>query len=415
LNKGDDLRNEAIGFGTYRISVKSQLHVDALTYAMQNGITLIDTSTNYASGDSERAIAAAIQQSGIQRDNLTIVSKAGYIQGPLLQQLQSGQLEVFDLVPYQEGCFHSIHSDFLKSQLTASLQRLQTDYIDTYLLHNPEYFLMHTIETADQIEIARKEMDRRILEAFIALEEEVQNGRIKGYGISSNSFSKSPDALHFLPYTHLIELAKEAATEVGNSQHSFTTIQLPINLLEKEGLKCAAWAKANGLRVLVNRPLNAFDSEGMHRLASYEAPESYEIDKEKLLMAADTYSLSELRTVVTDLDSIKGRFRWVGAAEEALQRQTIPFIQGILSRIPDQQVKSAIIPLLNPFLYSWLKNVSHLCSQKTLSYLHAQGYQEITHPIQRYAIQWLMNRPEIDTVLLGMRQKSYVDDALALL
>ncbi|BDY13191.1 aldo/keto reductase [Hydrogenimonas cancrithermarum] len=404
-----------IGFGTYRISAKSPQHLEALTYAMQNGIRLFDTSANYAAGDSERAIASAIRQSGSKREELTICSKAGYIQGPLLERVRRGALEVFDLVPYQEGCYHSIHSDFLKSQLSGTLERLETNYIDTYLLHNPEYFLMHTIEKKEDVEPARNEMNRRILEAFIALEEEVQAGRIKSYGISSNSFAKTPDALHFMPYTHLIALAREAATEAGSDTHHFTTIQLPINLLETEGLKCAAWAKANGLTVLVNRPLNAFDSEGMHRLATYEKPDEYETNREKLLMAADTYSLSELRTVVTDLDSIKGKFKWPGAAEEALQRQTIPFIQGILSRIPDQQVKSAVIPLLNPFLHSYLQEVSHLCSQKTLSYLHAQGYEDAGHPIQHYALRWLINRPEIDTILLGMRKKSYVDDALTLL
>ena len=40
----------------------------------------------------------------------------------------------------------------------------------------------------------------------------------------------------------------------------------------QEGIKlsstCAAWAKSKDLKVLANRPLNAFDEKGMHRLAS---------------------------------------------------------------------------------------------------------------------------------------------------
>ena len=408
-------RFNKIGFGTYRISIKNNVHVDSLSYALQEGITLIDTSTNYASGEAEQAIAKAIQKSGVLRENVTIVSKAGYIQGNLLNQVQNGILEVFDLVPYQEGCYHSIHSDFIKYQISASLQRMETEYIDTYLLHNPEYFLMHSIEREEEVENARKEMDRRILEAFIALEEEVQNGRIRSYGISSNSFAKSPNSLHFLPYTHLLELAEEAKAETGSSKHHFDTIQLPINLLETEGLKCAAWAKSKGLKVLANRPLNAFDEKGMHRLASYEKPVEYENAKEAILAAADKYSLSDLRSVVTDLDTIITRFTWPGAAEEALQRHTIPFIQGILAQIQDKRVKSEIIPLLNPFLKNWFEMVKHICSQKTLGYLHEKGFSHIDNPIQYHAIKWLINRPEIDTVLLGMRSVPYVKDTLTLL
>ncbi|WP_456404149.1 aldo/keto reductase [Hydrogenimonas sp.] len=404
-----------IGFGTYRVSVKNSSHVDALRYALEHGVRLVDTSTNYAGGDAERAVAEAIRQSGVEREEVTIVSKAGYIQGELLQKVQTGMLELFDLVPYQEGCYHSIHSDFLKRQLSESLSRLETDYVDTYLLHNPEYFLMHTIERAEDAEAARREMERRILEAFIALEEEVQSGRIRSYGISSNSFAKTPGSLHFLPYTDLVELAGEAAAEAGNETHRFTTIQLPVNLLETDGLKCAAWAKANGLTVLANRPLNAFDEEGMHRLASYERPAADEGARERLLEAADAYSLSELRGVVTELENVKGKFPWPGAAREALQRQTIPFIQALLSRIPDREVKTAIIPLLNPFLQYYMHEVRHLCSQKTLTYLHAKGYDKAAHPIQRFALSWLIRRPEIDTVLLGMRDRSYVDEALAFL
>ncbi|WP_456453149.1 aldo/keto reductase [Hydrogenimonas sp.] len=403
-----------VGFGTYRVSVKSEEHVDALVYALQNGIRLVDTSTNYAAGDSERAVGEALRRSGVPREEVTVVSKAGYIQGPLLQRVQRGEVEALELVPYQEGCWHCIHPDFLQRQLGESLERLGTGYVDTYLLHNPEYFLMHATQKPEEVEPARKEMDRRLLEAFIALEEEVQKGRIRSYGISANAFAKPPGDMHFLPYTHLLQLAEEAAAETGAPSPHLSTVQLPVNLLEPEGLKCAAWAKANGLTVLVNRPLNAFDTEGMHRLASYPAPKDYETLKEALLAAADTYSLSELRTVVTDLDAIKGRFAWPGAAEETLYRQTVPFIQGLLARIPDAGVKQAVIPLLNPFLKSWLESVRHLCGEKSLSYLHARGFDDAAHPLQRYALRWLLSRPEIDTVLLGMRQKAYVDDALSL-
>ncbi|WP_457596349.1 aldo/keto reductase [Hydrogenimonas sp.] len=405
------MRTHPLGFGTYRVTIANESHVEALIYALRRGVRIVDTSTNYAGGDSERAVGEALRRCGVAREAVTVVSKAGYIQGKLLQEVATGRLEVAETVPYQEGCWHSIHPDFLRHQLEASLARTGLDYLDTYLLHNPEYFLMHTVESAGDVETARREMTRRIFEAFIALEEAVAEGRIRGYGISSNAFAKKPSDPHFLPYTRLVELAEAAAAEAGNPQHRFTTIQLPLNLLERQGLACAAWAKAQGLTVLVNRPLNAFDENGMRRLAQYPAPEGYEAAKNALLETADAYSASELRTVVTDLDTIRGHFTWPGAAEETLARQVVPFIQGVLGRLPDPAAKKAVIPLLNPFLDAWREEVAHLCGEKCADYLREKGVA-CTPPIQRCALRWLASRPEVDTVLLGMRKKAYVDDAL---
>ena len=42
-----------VGFGAYRISIKSAEHHQALESALQLGENLIDTSANYCDGDSE--------------------------------------------------------------------------------------------------------------------------------------------------------------------------------------------------------------------------------------------------------------------------------------------------------------------------------------------------------------------------
>jgi len=67
------------------------------------------------------------------------------------------------------------------------------------------------------------------------------------------------------------------------------------------------------------------------------------------------------------------------------------------------------------FLKNWSEMVKHICSQKTLGYLNEKGFSHIDNPIQYHAIKWLINRPEIDTVLLGMRSVPYVKETLTLL
>ena len=47
---------------------------------------------------------------------------------------------MFEVVP---ETYYSIHPEYQKIEITESLQRLQTNYLDSYLLHNPEHILMH--------------------------------------------------------------------------------------------------------------------------------------------------------------------------------------------------------------------------------------------------------------------------------
>lgn len=401
---------QRLGFGTYRTTVKNAEHETALKEALNTGVRLIDTSSNYMNGEAEMLIGKVMADYASLRPEVTIVDKFGYIQGENLKRHQEG-LQFDETVLYQEGCYHCIHPDFMRDQLERSLNRLDGAGIDIYLLHNPEYYLQHTVTAPEEVAEARVEMLRRIQAVFTALEKAVAAGRIGGYGISSNSFSKSPDDLHFLPYKTLIDLANAAAKEAGSRSHHFKAVQLPINLLETGGLACAAWAHERGLKVLVNRPLNAYDTEGMHRLASYPPSQTHELNEQNLLAAADNYSLSDLRTLVTDMEGYKGRFSWPAAAEETVVRRIVPFVQSLLRRC-DYPVREILVPLVNTYLQSYLEAVKHQVSGTTQAHLVSRGYMA-THPLQNYALNWLFSHESIDTVLLGMRRRDYVRQAAA--
>ena len=85
----------------------------ALHLAFESGVTFYDTSDSYGAGHSERLIGAAFRN---RRRRIVIATKAGFVS------------------PRGDQDFSPAH---LRRALTGSLERLQTDYIDLYQLHNP--------------------------------------------------------------------------------------------------------------------------------------------------------------------------------------------------------------------------------------------------------------------------------------
>ena len=164
------------------------------------------------------------------RDEVVIVSKVGYLQGQNFALSRERKLQgrpFPELVEYAEGLEHCIHPEFLRDQLERSLERLKLETLDFCLLHNPEYYLQWAHKAGNDIDSARTEYYRRIKEAFAYLEEEVVRGRIRYYGISSNTFVAAADQSDFTCLETIWQIAESLDTG-----HHFRLIQLPLNLLE---------------------------------------------------------------------------------------------------------------------------------------------------------------------------------------
>ena len=378
-------------FGTYRTTYQNPLHKDALNYALDNEITHIDTSSNYMHGEAEKLIGQALKNRN--RADFTIVSKGGYIQGENLKRVQEGQ-KVEDLVMYDEHCFHSIHPDFLSDQIDRSLERLDTEYIDVYLLHNPEYYLMKEIKKGmhyNEIINFQKIMQERIKKAFVLLEEKVKEGKIKAYGISSNSFSKLDDDIHFLEYKHLIDYAKEI-----NEEHNLKVIQLPMNLYELHGDKAAIWAHKNGLEVHINRPLNSFKGNKMLRLASYEEDKNYNTLLEDIRKVPN----QAFQEVINQIIKIEDEYKWAGDVDDIIEYQVIPYI------VKNVNLDSQYFTIFNKFIESYKSNVKHKISTNLSKELY------IPEPLDKSALEFLEEKKYVTRILVGMRQKKYVDKIL---
>ena len=266
------------GFGCYRISAGVQAHADALQTALSHGVNLIDTSANYADGASEILVGQVLQNlietGALDRNQVIVVSKVGYLQGQnlALSRKKTAEGNPFkDLVHYNDDLEHCIHPDFITDQLTRSLERLGLETLDYYLLHNPEYYLEWALKSDLPLEDTRREYYRRIQAACRQLEEEVRKGRIRHYGISSNTL---PTRARDPEFTSLETIWKIVAALPGT--HHFRMIQMPLNLLEKGAVleknqsreaSVLAFARANNLAVVINRPLNAFNGNSLVRLA----------------------------------------------------------------------------------------------------------------------------------------------------
>jgi aryl-alcohol dehydrogenase-like predicted oxidoreductase len=400
-------------FGTYRITDQNPQHIQALRDAIESGITLIDTSSNYMDGAAERAIALAMRGfDKVFHNSVEIVSKYGYIQGHNMELHKENGFE--GVVEFSEVCFHSIAPSFMRDQLERSLERLQREKIDCYLIHNPEYFIFDALNknAADKDEILDA-MYERLYDAFVGLEEEVKSGRIGSYGISSNSFSKPHNDPEFLPYEDLLTLADKASEKVGNDTHHFTTIQFPINILEQEGLKCAAWAKENGVRVLVNRPLNAQKDGVMYRLAEYEESTEYYHLLNELLEVSDNDTLRPVYNLLEQLDENKHKFGWVGDFDTFLYAQILPHIKNSLESLDEENLET-MLRYIDMFFVEYRKMVAYECSKKTKLTL-SEEFSDCESKLQECALRFLLQRESIDYILVGMRKSSYVHETLALL
>jgi len=404
--------NTKLAFGTYRTGLDDPEHEAALILALREGVRLIDTSTNYMNGDAERLIAKVLEvlYGGHKPEDLEIVSKCGYIQGDLLEEVKKVEdklVDALDIVKYSEQCYHSIHPDFIKAELTKSLERLNLDALDCYLLHNPEYYLMTEIKSAEDKSQAQIILLDRILDAFMQLEREVKAGRISSYGISSNSFALAPEAMYFLPYEDLVAFAAKAAFEVGNDKAHFTTVQLPINLLETEGLACASWAHKNGLRVLANRPLNASKDNLMFRLASHEEPKDYFAVLNELLSTLEEIDNKPIFNLIGELDNYKHRFGWIGEYQNFLLAKILPHIRQELTKISDENTRNVLTEMLMAFFTSYESMVLYECAKQTKSMLEHAGI-EIKDTIEEAALKFLIDNDDIDYILVGMRKVKYV-------
>jgi aryl-alcohol dehydrogenase-like predicted oxidoreductase len=153
-----------VGFGVWTVSTPwwhasneklkdRDYNLSLLQKALDAGITLFDTADTYGNGLGETILKDAL---GHRRDEICISTKFGYEWQNTPVGERKGQVE-------QPQNFDP---DFIRKGLEGALERLGTDRIDLWMLHNAK---MDHIERDD---------------TFALLEKLKQEGKIRAYGVA---------------------------------------------------------------------------------------------------------------------------------------------------------------------------------------------------------------------------------------
>jgi aryl-alcohol dehydrogenase-like predicted oxidoreductase len=150
----------------------------ALQKAYDKGINFFDTADVYGAGHSERLIGKVFRD---LRDKIVIATKFGMVFNE----------EKRDAVSFDAGPM------YVRKAVEDSLNRLNTDYIDLYQLHIKDYDTEKALETRD------------------TLEDLVKEGKIRGYGWSTDDYER---ALIFSRGDNCIAIQQQLNIFVGNEK-----------------------------------------------------------------------------------------------------------------------------------------------------------------------------------------------------
>lgn len=195
LNNGVEI--PAVAFGTYKAADGKS--ADVIRTAIEAGYRYFDTASFYG---TETYLAEAVRESGISRDEIFIASK--------LWKTEMGY-------------------DNVKKAFERTLENLETDYLDLYLIHWP------------LPEPGYKEWKQLDKETWRAMEELYQEGKIRAIGLSN-----------FLPH-HIENILEDCTVRPAVDQieyHPGYSQEAVVQYCKERDILVQAWSPIGRQRVL---------------------------------------------------------------------------------------------------------------------------------------------------------------------
>lgn len=122
--------------------------LELIEKSLEYGINFFDTAPNYGNGTSEERLGKALK--GIDRSKIVINTKFGHTDSGIT----------------------NFNSDYIRDSLEGSLKRLQVDYVDSLIIHNPP----------------SEFLDGNKNDHYEILERLIDEGKIKAYGASLDTY-----------------------------------------------------------------------------------------------------------------------------------------------------------------------------------------------------------------------------------
>lgn len=356
---------------------------------------------------------------------MTLVTKAGYLTKQDIDRLGDGD----DHVHIQGNSFHGISPRILADQLEQSLTRLQTSYVDIFMINAPERMLASARPSGD--------LYKQLGDSFQYLETLVRQGTIKGYGICSNTMGSSHSAMDHLSLSKILAACDHLA------DNHFCAVEAPFNLYEQHLGQDLAWLDqldAHGVFWLANRPLNAITPQGQIR-GLYNPTMASASDMDDLRVAFEKVATLEI-DMLSELpeDDEASPFVWGQILSENLQRlgqhhfatqhylnsQVLPKLQQDLTDfremytnqpaymewtdVYESAMHHLITCLVNYSYMDTLKKNNEL--DRILGALIPWPAASCHSPLTVKALEVCLANQDVGAIVTGMRQIPYVDDAV---
>lgn len=192
-----------LGLGTWQLGANSgwkemseKEAIEMVHQAFDLGVNFFDTAPNYGFGTSELRLGKAFQS--MDRSKIVVNTKFGHT--------HKGNM--------------NYEAEYIRESVEGSLKRLQLDYVDSLIIHNPpsEY------------------LDGNKNQHYEILEQLKEEGKIKAYGASLDTYN---DMKLFMETTNC------------------EVIEAFFNILHQDSRRAFALAKSKGVGIIVKVPLDS--------------------------------------------------------------------------------------------------------------------------------------------------------------